>query len=517
MRFRDRTILLIAPEIVNPRSMPCVGLGYIGAYLEREGLEVRIVDAQFTKEDPAPVLRDTAPTLVAIGVDSRTIERGLALAETAKGYGHTVLLGGLHVSLIKGEILNHPQVDYGIVGDGEVSTLHLLEVLDGTRAPRDASGLVWRDAEGRAKVNPNTTEIQSLDSLPFPDYRLAGIDDFPLYPLVTSRDCPYKCIYCTVGSISHGRFRFRSAESCVDEIIAAKERYGIRGFLIVDENFAANKKRALEFCRLLIEKEVNLPWSAFEGIRADSLDDNFLTLLKQSQCQWVFFGIETAENAVLKTIKKGSKFRRIEDSVALARSYGLNVGGFLIVGLPDSDFGKDMATVDWAVRNLDRCQFWISIPYYGTPMYEWVKQNGTLLREPIGDNLVNSLSTWPFYETERYREEDVKRAHAIASLRTGVDFFYDFLDQTSGSPLETAYRRVPAYQKRFLDFAQTWAPHLTDTLKAGLPEPMNALDGVFPTPNTPKVNQPLTPDFTQGRSTPTPAAEALVPDLDGAP
>src|SRR6185295_13184532 len=76
-------ILLIAPEIINPRSMPCVGLGYVGAYLASRGLPVRIVDAQYTKEDPLPVIRASEPTLVAVGVDSRTIERGLRIARAA--------------------------------------------------------------------------------------------------------------------------------------------------------------------------------------------------------------------------------------------------------------------------------------------------------------------------------------------------------------------------------------------------------------------------------------------------
>ena len=495
----DREILLVAPEIINPRSMPCVGLGYIGAFLASKGLRVRIIDAQFTKEDPEPVLAASPPTLVAIGVDSRTIERGLQCAKRAKAFGHTTLLGGLHVSLVKGEILKHDQVDYGIVGDGEMSMLQLVEALQGQRKPEDVSGLVWRDPQRNIRVNPNTTELESLDELPFPDYRLAGINQFPLYPLVTSRDCPYKCIYCTVGSISHGRFRFRSPESCIDEIIAAKERYGIRGFLVVDENFAANKKRALRFCQLLIERKVNLPWTAFEGIRADSLDDHFLTLLRDAGCRWVFFGIETAENAVLQTILKGSKFARIEKSVALVRRFGLKVGGFLIVGLPASNFECDMQSVEWAATNLDRSQFWISIPYYGTPLYRWVLDNGTLLREPIGDNLVNSLCTMPFYETPSYPEEQVKRAHAIASLRTGVDFFFDFLDRTSGSPLEAAYRSVPAYQRRLLDFVSKWHPEMTESIRSTLPEASAIMGRILDKDSS---AEPLPPDMTGGRSTP---------------
>lgn len=435
MTLRNRTILLVAPEIVNPRSMPCVGLGYIGAYLRRHGYDVRIVDAQFTKEDPGPVLRDSPPTLVAIGVDSRTYTRGLRIARLAKRYGHTTLLGGLHVSLVKAAVLEHPEVDYAVVGDGEVPTLRLAEALDGHIGLGDVPGLVYRDpGGGPPRAVPNTAEVGDLDDLPYPDYTLAGIDSFPLYPLVTSRDCPYKCTYCTVGNISHGRFRSRSASDCVDELLLARERYGIRGFLVVDENFSFQVDRAVEFCEELVRREVNLPWSAFEGMRADCLVRNpeILDLLGRSGCRWIFFGIESAENAILKVVRKGQKFQVIEEATHRAREAGFKVGGFFIVGLPDATYERDLLTVHWAVDNLDGATFWMSIPYYNTGLYQWVLANGRLLREPVGDNIVNSLSTAPFYETDAYPAGLVKRAHTIGNLRTGVDYFFEYMDREAG-------------------------------------------------------------------------------------
>lgn len=499
MDFSDRDVLLVAPEIINPRSMPCVGLGYIGAYLVQKGRRVRIIDAQFTKEDARPTLRSSPPTLVAIGVDSRTIYRGLDIARFAKRHGHTTMLGGLHVSLIKEEILQWPEVDFGIVGDGEIATNHLIEALEGTRRLEDVSGLIYRLASGAITRNPNTTEELPLDDLPFPDYRLAGIHNFPLYPLVTSRDCPYKCTYCTVGNISHGRFRSRSAENCVEELIAAKERYGVRGFVVVDENFAVIKKRAYEFVELLAQRGVNLPWTAFEGIRADAMNDEFLTLLRASNCRWVSFGIESAENAVLKSVLKGSKFETVERAVLKAKEYGLRVGGFLIVGLPDSSFEADMRTVDWVTKHLDKAQFWMSIPYYGTKLYDWVKANARLLRPPVGDNLVNSLSTMPYYDTPQYPAKDVKRAHVIASLRTGLSYFFEEMDQEGR-------RRGPKgsfreHRKRLIQVATRWDPASLPAIASGrmLPKSSNP---IRPAHSLLHQTDPLPADLQGSFSTP---------------
>lgn len=502
MAFRDRQVLLIAPEIINPRSMPCVGLGYIGAYLHARGVDVRIVDAQFTKEDQLPVLAAAPRTLVAIGVDSRTVHRGLRLAHIAKALGHTTMLGGLHVSLVKQQILDDRAVDYGVVGDGEEPTLQLLQALDGARAFADVSGLIWRDG-GAVRVNANTTEEQDLDRLPFPDYRLAGIHNFPLYPLVTSRDCPYKCTYCAVGNISHGRFRARSASSAVEEVLVAKERYGIRNFLVVDENFSYDMDRALEFCELLIQRKVNLRWSAFEGMRADCLTPAILDLLKRSGCQWIFFGIESAENAVLKKVVKGSKFRHIERAVTLSREHGMKVGGFLIVGLPGSDLHTDMLSIDWATHHLDKAQFWMSIPYYGTALYRWVQTNARLLRPPTGDNLVNTLSTQPFYEMRGYSATEIKRAHVIASFRTGIDYFFEYLDREAWSHVRWTGDSKAAQQRRLIETAIRWDPSWLRMLvpERSFPDLLDPLEEARRRAEAAQ-HEPLPNDLRGARSTP---------------
>ena len=450
MKRNFNQVLLIAPEIINPRSMPCVALGYIGAYLNRMGVNVRTIDSQFTKEDPIPILRNTPPTIVAISMESRTVWRALKIARIAKSFGHITLIGGLHVSLIKTEIMNHPEVDFGIVGDGEISCFQMVLALKGELDFSEVSGLIYRLKDGQIKMNPNRTELSDLDSLPFPDYRIAGIKEFPLYPLVTSRDCPYRCSFCTVGNISHGRFRARSASDCVDELIAAKEKYNIRGFLIVDENFSFKMDRAIEFCELLIERKVNLPWTVFEGMRADCIDESVLKLLKTAGCRWIFFGIESAENAVLRSVKKGEKMHHIERAVDLSKRFGFKVGGFLIIGLPNSSFEKDMKSLHWALEHLDKSQFWMAIPYFGTTMLNWVRKNGKLLRDPIGDNLVNTLSTMPYFETPDYPARDRKKAHVIASLRTGIDYFFDYLDKEAYNKIRWTKEKENYYRKKLI-------------------------------------------------------------------
>lgn len=505
MNLRDRQILLIAPEIINPRSMPCVGLGYIGAYLTDKGYHVRIVDAQFTKQDPVPVLKHAKPTLVAIAAESRTIHRALKLARIAKSYGHITLLGGLHVSLIKGEMLDFPEVDFAITGDGEIATHQLVEALQGERDFEAVSGLMYRLPDGSRCIQPNNTEVVELDSLPYPDYRLAGIRQFPLYPLVTSRDCPYKCSFCTVGNISHGRFRYRSPSGAVDELIAAKERYNIRSFLVVDENFSFRMDRAMEFCELLIERKVRLPWTVFEGMRADRINDKVLTTLRASGCRWIFFGIESAENAVLKAVRKGEKLLQIERAIQVARQHGFKVGGFLIIGLPDSSFEKDMRSIYWAMEHLDKAQFWMAIPYYGTTMYSWVREHGRILRPPTGDNLVNTLSTQPYFETPDYPAHQRKQAHVIASLRTGLHYFHEYLDREAYNRLRWSKQHEAEHRRQLVETVARYDPSYL---------PLLVKDRIFPEVPDP-VTQAIEVARQQANNAETVLTEPLPTDMHG--
>jgi radical SAM superfamily enzyme YgiQ (UPF0313 family) len=349
-------------------------------------------------------------------------------------------------------------VDYAIHGDGEIATLKLIEALNGKLSLDQVPGLIYRDAYGGIHVNPTDNGMIDLDALPYPDYRLSGVKQMPLYPLVTSRDCPYSCSFCAIGSISNGRFRARSAESCVDEILIAKERFGIRGFVVVDENFSYDMDRVVRFVQLLNKRAVNLPWTVFEGMRADCIDGAILKLLQASDCRWIFFGVESSDNAVLGNVAKGERFDTIAHAAHLARTHGFRVGGFLIIGLPGSSFKSDMRSLTWTASHLDKAQFWMSIPYYNTRLLEWVRQHARLLREPVGDNLVNSLSTMPFYDTEDYPAFEVKRAHTIASLNTGVDFFFEDLDQYGlNDRLWTEGQRA-RYRRKFIETVVRWNP-----------------------------------------------------------
>ncbi|MCP3915106.1 MAG: B12-binding domain-containing radical SAM protein [bacterium] len=438
-------VLLVSPLVYRSRSYPNVGLGYVGAHLARYGIDVRIVDTNFTGEDPYAALRESDALVVGIACESRNVLEALELAKFAKGLGHVTVLGGLHVTLIKGEILDSAGVDFAIHGEGEQPMLELVHALREGRSHEGIAGLIHRRASepaGEVVVEP-AVNVPDLDDLDFPRYELAGVSEIYEYPLITSRDCPYDCNFCTVGTISGRSWRQRRPEHLVEELLEARRRYGIKRFFVADEMFSLNMERVKTFCRLLIKKKNNMEWSVMEGLRADRVDAELLQLMKQSGCRWVIYGIESVDEDVFANISKGERLSKIDKAVQLAKSEGMRVGGYFVIGLPESTFERDMRSIRYVKEmGMDYAAFWMANPYYGTPLYQWVKDNAVILREPIGDNIVNSLSTMPLFETQQYPGRLVKKAHAICNLRMGYRSFYD-------EPLPTGLRNRLRHHLRF--------------------------------------------------------------------
>lgn len=193
------------------------------------------------------------------------------------------------------------------------------------------------------------------DDLPFPKYEL--MDSFNYlsvnwqaglwhYPILTSLGCPYDCIFCA----SRNRpYRVRSVDNCIAELRQAKEKYGIVSFEIIDDVFNLQKNRVIDFCQKVAG--LKLSWACSNGLRADRFDQEEALALKASGCIAVGFGIESSDPDVLKAVNKGEAIEDIEKAVNIAGRLFSEVKGYFIVGLPGSDYRKDLSSIEWAKKN----------------------------------------------------------------------------------------------------------------------------------------------------------------------
>ena len=140
-----KPIYLISHEIVKINVKPCVGLGYIAAYLQSKEINVEVFDGNYLRQSPYDFLRDKAPGIVGITCESRNFEEAIKIASFAKKRGHITVLGGLHVCLVEGQVLDYPDVDFAITGDGEIPFYKLAETLNEEKNDFNSiPGLIFR-------------------------------------------------------------------------------------------------------------------------------------------------------------------------------------------------------------------------------------------------------------------------------------------------------------------------------------------------------------------------------------
>jgi len=197
------------------------------------------------------------------------------------------------------------------------------------------------------------------------------------YPIMTSRGCPYNCIFCCVGKTSGKKWRTRDIKEVIKEIEYAKRKFNIKSFCVFDDNFTMDMERAKEFCKML--KEINLPWCAV-NCRADKVDYELLKNIKESGCEFVHFGIESADPDVFKGIEKGETLEQIEKAIHLAKKAGLKVGGSFIIGLPNSTYESEMKSLAFAKKNkIDFVEFYPLQILKGAKIWEWLRNQRYLI------------------------------------------------------------------------------------------------------------------------------------------
>ncbi len=214
-------------------------------------------------------------------------------------------------------------------------------------------------------------EAEFSDNLPFPNYEL--FDSFEIlynnwqkgkwaYPIMTSLGCPYQCVYCMA---SNRKWRARSVDNCIEELKQAKDKWGIKSFQIIDDNFSIDKARILDFCRKV--KPLQMKWFCLNGLRADLFDEDIAKVISDAGCQQISFGVETANPELLLKIKKGETLQEIEKAVLIAKKYFNMVNLYFIIGLPGSSYQQDLYNLHWAIKKGVKAHFSYYVPFEGSP------------------------------------------------------------------------------------------------------------------------------------------------------
>jgi radical SAM superfamily enzyme YgiQ (UPF0313 family) len=378
----DRTgaVIRIAPT----------GVLSLAAYLLERGHAVAVYDCRRPVKlaGTAEVLSRVAsfkPDLVGFTAVTSSFLDAYRQAEAIKTASPeiTIVFGGVHVSALRGRILDRfPSIDYIVTGEGEKA---LAELAAGGR-PGSIQGLVYRDG-AEIRDNGLRTDLVELDSLPFPAYhRLEGFPrrfeaalfNYPKAPsatIISSRGCPYQCSYCD-RSVYRRSFRYNSAEYLYEHMAFLKTQFGIRHVFFYDDLFTFNRQRIERFCGLLRDKPLGMTFNC--AVRVGHADDELLGMLKKSGCWMVSLGIESGAPEILARHKTNVNFDEMQVTVRRIQKAGLRAKGLFMMGLP-GETEETIKTTTGFINGLelDDMNMTKFTPFPGSPIYQTIHEEGS--------------------------------------------------------------------------------------------------------------------------------------------
>jgi anaerobic magnesium-protoporphyrin IX monomethyl ester cyclase len=365
---------------------PPLQLAYVAAVARERGCDVTILDADARGLRPDDVLREvSAQKFDLVGIDSSTttIESDLALAaQLAKALSAPSFTMGAQVTNTPDSVLSREGVDFVLRDEVEGTVGELIDVLRAGGDPSTITGLSWRTKDGGVTHNPARAKILELDALPFPardllDNSLYRIPDMqgPMTTVQSSRGCPINCTYCGY-TLSQGlRFRSRTAENVLRELVEVRRTYGIKNVVFRDPLFSANKQRIYDLCAGIEREKLDIEWQCETAIKC--LDEKLLEAMRKAGCVSISFGVETADPDLGKKYSN-AKIQSAEHAlkvVRAARSLGIRTRAFFMLGFPEETREQMRSTVALAVQlDPDSAQFTSVTPYPGTPMWHDVRK-----------------------------------------------------------------------------------------------------------------------------------------------
>ena len=429
-------LLIKAPyrDVYGPIKMAAgnyflLGLGYIAAYLRQNGHSVAILDpeAQGLSDDVlVEKIKKYKPRIVGLSATTPDFANALKIAELVKKHTDAfVLLGGIHASSLPEYTMRvyADKFDAVCIGEGELTMLEVCKFLEGgIKSLFQVKGICFNDGAKLVRTEPRLF-IEDLDSLPYPARDLV---DLGLYrphafnfrkgktaTIITSRGCPFRCIFCASKLSLGGSFRARSPDSVLKEMHHLQEKYGINHILIQDDTFTFDVERAKEICRRIIKSGLKIEWFAFSQVT--KVDEELFYLMKKAGCYCVGFGIESADVEVLRRMRKANTIEQCEFAVHAAKKNGLKTQCFFVFGSDGDTQETAEKTIEFARRLSPTLAFFNKlVAYPGTEIF--VKHFGDDLNKLDWKDFVPMGVTATLHNTSLNKAQ-LQRIVYIANLK----------------------------------------------------------------------------------------------------
>jgi anaerobic magnesium-protoporphyrin IX monomethyl ester cyclase len=297
-----------------------------------------------------------------------------------------VVVGGWHASYLPDSVLDNPEIDYAIAGEGERAMVELAtQITKGSskKVIAEIPGVALR-FDGKIVKNPPQL-IEDLDSIPYParhllpmniyDRRIGYLKVEPVDVMNIQRGCPYECSYCETKKLWGSKCRAFSPRRVIAELEYMVEKFGSKGIYFIDDNFTINKERTIEICHLIKERKLDIQWAC--DTRVDLLSTDLLEEMREAGCRTIFFGIQSGSQRILDKLKTHTTRGKIVEAFKLCRKAGINIACSFMLGIPGETITDMQETYKFAKKlGPDWCTFYVFIGCPTSGLYDEVLQNG---------------------------------------------------------------------------------------------------------------------------------------------
>ncbi len=372
--------------------LPSRGLLSLASVLKKSGHEVDYIDADIdnlTNTEVTEHLLVSGSNVAGITMNTFQTDAGIDLAKAIKRYCRNVkiVIGGPHPSAMKKKMLSDfPEIDFVCIGESEETIVELAKAIDNAEGFSDIVGIAYRDGNDIYETSSRKL-ISDLDSMPFPAYELAG--DLRRYPgahpvlkhpsmhIMASRGCPFSCIFCT-KSVWGRTTRFRSPQNIVDEVKFLHRNYGINEIFFQDDTMNLNREWFFAVCDEIVREKLNreMAFKAPFRVNKNLLDKELLEKAREAGFYIIFYGVESGNQVVLDTIKKGTTIDEIKRAFKLTHDAGLKTIAAFMVG----NVGDTPETIHDSIELAKEIKpsvfgFSIATPLPGTEFFSIANEN----------------------------------------------------------------------------------------------------------------------------------------------
>jgi radical SAM superfamily enzyme YgiQ (UPF0313 family) len=393
-------------EIMRP--YPPLGLLYISAYLKEKGIQVSVLDATFSsKADFQQQLLLQRPNILAFYVNlmtKRNVLELIAWIKTQDVLSSTrIILGGPDITYNTWNYLQ-AGADVLVIGEGEETMFELVQTFQQQQSLSSIEGIAFLDEHGKEIRTQERKKRKDVDGFPMPDREAINLQQYidvwkkhhgsGMISVSTQRGCPYTCKWCSTAVYGQS-YRRRSPAKVVEELQHLVQQYDCNTFWFVDDVFTVSHRWLKEFAELVKQKNLDIRYECIS--RADRMDEQVITWLKESGCFKIWIGAESGSQKIIDAMDRRVEVQQVRNIIRQTQAAGIEAGTFIMLGYP----GEDKSDIEETILHLkeaDPSHFTITIAY---PI------KGTSLYSEIEDQQVNHLD----WNSSTDRDRDFKRKY----------------------------------------------------------------------------------------------------------